>query len=174
MGNGDCNWFRSKWVNFSCSAEPKPEPIFLSVLNASAIGAVRIVAVAVDRQAMIADIETLLRGYLSLPSFDGFVNKFLDLTAFDTHDVVVVLTAIQFEHRMPTLEIPPLHQSSRLKLRQHAVNRRQSDLLIGVQQHAVDILGTNVPLPAVLQQFQYLDPGQGDLESSLSDFLFFQ
>ena len=61
---------------------------------------------------------------VTLTALNGLIDKLLDMTAIGTHDVVMMLTAIQLEHRMAALKVMPRHQTGRFKLRQHPINRR--------------------------------------------------
>ena len=57
---------------------------------------------------------------------------------------------------MSFLEVMPLDQAGRLELRQDAVNRRQANVLTGIQQRLVDILGALMTAGTGLEDIEYL------------------
>ena len=94
---------------------------------------------------MVADLESKARRDLVLPLLDPFVHEFLDPAAVDADDVIVMVALIEFEHGRAALEVMPRHQPGGLELRQHAVDRCEADVLLGLEQPLVYVLGAHVP-----------------------------
>ena len=70
--------------------------------------------------------------------------ELLDPSAVDADDVVVVLAFVQLEDGRAALEVMAGDEPGRLELREHAVDRREADVLVRIEQAAVDVLGTHV------------------------------
>ena len=60
------------------------------------------------------------------------------------------------------------------ELREHAIHGRETNLVAGLIEFTVDILGTEMMLGALLEQAQYLQPRRGYLESGLLEILTFR
>lgn len=75
---------------------------------------------------------------------------------------------VELEHRVPPLEMMALHQAGGLELRQDPVDRRQADILTGLEQGLVDVLRALVPVTAGLEDIQDLHPGQRDFQADLA------
>ena len=90
---------------------PHHPSIELLTLVGRAVRTIGAVTVAVKNQAMLGQFKTEALGDDALPPFDILVAELLDPAAFQTQDVIVVLALIEFEHRMPTLEVMALDQS---------------------------------------------------------------
>jgi hypothetical protein len=82
--------------------------------------------------------------------------------------MIMVAAVCQFEYGMAAIEIMPNHEASRLELGQHAVNGRQTDILAGLHQRLVDVLGTHMAPIGGIQHLQDLDPWQGYFEASFA------
>lgn len=135
------------------------------------VRAVRARAAPVDDQNMIRDLEAHLLRDIALALLDRWIEEFLDSATLLTHDVVVVVTAIEFEDRLPSLEVMLLGEAGVHELRQHAIDRRQSDLLPALQQLTIDILGGHVTRVARLEDLEDLHARQGHLKTRLTDVL---
>jgi hypothetical protein len=61
------------------------------------------------------------------------------------------------------------HQTSGLELTQNAVDRRQADLFIGVNEATVDVVSGEMLVPFVFQNFQYPLAWMGYFETGLSE-----
>ena len=107
---------------------------------------------------------------LALAPFDILVAEFLNPSAFEAEDMVVVFALIEFEHRMATLEMVALDQASRLELGQHAVYGRQADLLAGFLQRSKNLFGGQVHAILMLQHVENLHARQRDLQARLLEF----
>src|SRR3546814_16466804 len=79
-----------------------------------------------------------------LQLFDLFAEEFVDLAGVESHHVIVVRTAVQFEDGVATFEIVALDKARGLELRQHPLDRCQSDVFIEVEQTPVDVLGGQI------------------------------
>ena len=108
---------------------------------------------------MILDGKSMLLGDGTLAFFDDLVNKLHHFAAFCAHQMVMVPAAVELEYGLAAFEVVPADQASRLELRQHPVNRGQTDLFAVVQQHLVDVFGADMTVVALLQQRQDLYPG---------------
>ena len=112
-------------------------------------------------------------GHRLLTLLDALVHEFLNVTAIHTQDVVVMVTRVELEHGHTIGEMMPCHESGRLKLGQHAINRRNADVLAQIHQPAVNVLGRQVPIAAALENVQYLDSRQRDFQAGFAKILAF-
>ena len=117
------------------------------------------------------DLEAVLLGYSALTALDLGIAKFDDPAGLDAHHVIVVLAAVQFEHRMAgrrlaRLERMPGYQTGRLELGEHAIHRREADFLALFPKPIVYLLGTHVLafLGLGLENLQDFQPRHGYLE----------
>ncbi len=124
-----------------------------------------------DRQAVVGHGIAILFGNIALPLLDSLINKLVHPAALYAEYVVVMTPLIQLEYRMPALEVMPEHQSGRLKLGQYPIDRGKPDILAGLQQRLVDILGTEVARLGMLQNIEDFDPRQSGLEARFFQFL---
>lgn len=122
---------------------------------------------------MTGDFIAVLVGDLFLQGFDLFVVKFDHLAGFNTHHVIVVVTAIQLKHTVAAIEVLPDHQTGIFKLGEHSIDCRQPDILTRIEQGFVDILGAQMALVGIFQNLQDLNPRQSHLEASFTKFLIF-
>src|SRR5688572_25834259 len=74
----------------------------------------------------------------------------------------------ELEDRLAALEVVASHEPRPFELRQHAVNGGKPELFAAVEQCAIDRLCRQVPLAAVLQNLEDLQPGRSDLEACLA------
>jgi hypothetical protein len=93
-----------------------------------AVRAVRLFAVDVKVEGVLAHLEAALLGDLVLALLDLGVVELLDLAALQADQVVVVLALVQFEDRLAGLEVMPLQQARLLELGQHPIDRGQADV----------------------------------------------
>ena len=73
-------------------------------------------AIRIDMQGMVANRETQVGRDSFLACFDGRIEEFLDMSALQTNDVVVMLALVQFEYRLAALEMVAHQQSGLLEL----------------------------------------------------------
>ena len=111
---------------------------------------------------MILDVVTVLFCYLGLQSLDLCADKFRDFSGFNSDEVVVVLTGIQFVKGLTSLKIMFHHQARRLELIEYAIDCSQADIFVRLQQRPVNIIRSHVLTAMVFQQIQYAHPGLGD------------
>lgn len=123
---------------------------------------------------MLVDIEAELLGDLSLAPLDRLVVKFLDPAALGTDDVVVVPALIEFEYRVPPLEMVANDQTGPFELSEDPIHGRQADVLTGAEQCLVDVLRAHVAGLRSLHDLEDLESGQGDFQAGLADLLWLQ
>jgi len=124
---------------------------------------------AVDIEAVIGDLVTGLGGDGALALFDGFIHELIHPAAFHADDMVMMRAFVEFEDRMATFKMVSGHQTRRLELGKHSVDRRQTDVFALIQQRLVDIFGAHVAVGLVaLQEFQDFHPGQRDLQAGFA------
>ena len=91
---------------------------------------------------------------LALAAFDFLVVELDDLAGIEPHHVIVMRLLSHLEHRMPAIEIMPLHQPRRLELGQHAVDSGEPDVFAGVDERLVDIFRAHMAIGIALKDFQ--------------------
>ena len=117
-------------------------------------------AFGVKIERVLADLEPALAGDSGLALLDLGIEEFLDAAALQAHQVIVVAALIELKHRLARFEVMPYQQARLLELRQHAIHRRQSHVQTFRQQLLVDVLGSQVPDLALLEQVDDLEPRQ--------------
>ena len=83
----------------------------------------------------------------------------------------MMMAAIEFEDRLPALEMVAMNQIGRLELRQHPVDRSQTDLLAGFQQPPIDVLRGQVARFSCFEYFQYLHARQSNFQPCALELL---
>ena len=137
------------------------------------MGAVLLAAMAVQDQRMIVDLEAHAARNGRLPLFNPCVHELFDASAGQANDVIVMAALIDLEHGHSVLEMMPRDKTRRLELREHAIDRCQPDVLVGLEQIAVNVLGRKVPARAALQDLKDLQAGQCDLQTGFAKILAF-
>lgn len=94
---------------------------------------------------MIGNLVTLAIGNLGLLLFDDFIDKFFDLAAANTNDMVMMTFPVELEYSLTTLEMMTCYQAGGLELGQNTVYRGKTDFFTLVTQCLVYILRTLVP-----------------------------
>lgn len=51
-----------------------------------------------------------------LALLNGWVHEFLHMTTIDAHDMIMMITPVQFKHCLPTLEVVAIHEACCFKL----------------------------------------------------------
>ena len=110
-------------------------------------------------------------GHLALQSFYVLADKFNNVPRLNTDHVIMMFALVDFEYRVPTLEVMAHHQPGIFKLCENAVYRREPDILAGIQQLLVDILGAQVARFDILENFENSKPRQGYFEPGGAKFL---
>lgn len=128
--------------------------------------AIRLGAVAIQRQSMFGDIETALLRYLLLAPFDFFIAELLDPTTIEADEVIMVRSLIEFEYRLAGFEMIAMQQPSLLELGQHAIDRCKSDIHIVSQKNLVNIFGTQMAHCTVLENVENFQPWQSGLKAA--------
>jgi hypothetical protein len=130
-------------------------------------------ALAVKNHRVVADLvaETLCHRVLAL--FDASIHEFFDAAAFQADDVIVMRAVIQLEDRHAVFEMVPAYEAGGLELREHAINGGEPDILIGIEQAAIDVLGRKMTCRAALEDLENLQSWQRYLEAGLAKILTF-
>jgi len=116
-------------------------------------------------QRMLLYAEAAIPGDLGLASLDFRIVEFLDVSALDAHEMVVVIALIELEDRFAGLEMMANQQSRLFELCEHAVDCRQPDFHAFVKQQLVHVFRREVALFAALEQIENLQPGQRCLQA---------
>lgn len=111
--------------------------------------------------------ESVLLRDLDLTALDFGIVELFHLAALNADEVIVMMPLVEFEHRLARFEKVPFQQTGVLELRQYAINGRQTDVHVFLQQRLVDVFRTHVTHIGTLEQLEYLEPGQGGLESDV-------
>jgi len=114
---------------------------------------------------VVGDLEPQPRGDLALLVLDTLVRELLDPPAIGAHDVVVVFALVQFENSRAALEVMARDEPGGLELREHAVHGGEPDVLVGIEQAAVHVLGAHVTRLARRQDLEDLESRHGDLQA---------
>ena len=130
-----------------------------------AVGTVFLDAVGVDLQRVIVDGEPPLLGDPVLAFLDFAVEEFLDLAALQADQMIVVVAQVEFEHGLVAVEVVANQQPGLLELGQHAVDGGEADILAFVGKQAIHLLGSHVPLVALLEQIEDLQARQCGFET---------
>ena len=72
--------------------------------------------------------------------------------------MVMMRTSVQLKDRHAVFEVMAADQSRPFELRQYAIDRGQSDVLMRTQQALVDFLGRHVARLRMLENFKDLEP----------------
>src|SRR5689334_10549666 len=128
----------------------------------------------VQSHRMVAQLVPQALGYRLLALFDRFIHELFDASAVKTHDMVMMRSLIQLENGHAVFEMVPRDQAGGLELREHAIHRREADVLVRLDQALVNALGGHVSGRAALEDLEDLQPGTGDLEPSLAQVFAFQ
>lgn len=122
---------------------------------------------------MIGDFVAFRGCDLLLALLDFLIHEFIHPAALDAHDVIVVGTLIELEHRVTALEMMPRHQTGTFELGQHPVHRGQANIVPGFEQRLVHVLRAHVTGIAALKNLQNLDPRQGHFQAGVAKVLVF-
>lgn len=127
----------------------------------------------VNHERVVADFELMPCSNFRLTLLDACIDEFFDMPAIETEDVVVMRPGIEFEHRHAIGEVMPRDEPRRLELGEHAIDRRETDVLAQIDQPTIDILGRHVALATALEDFEDLHSRQRDLESRFAQVFSF-
>ena len=90
---------------------------------------------------MIADREAQPLGDGGLALFYAGIHELFDAAAVQSHYMIVMRALVELEYRHAILEVMAGHEARRLELREHPVNGGEPDVLVGVEQSAIDVFG---------------------------------
>ena len=119
---------------------------------------------------MVGNRKALVQRHCLLTFFNLGIVELLDLAAVQAHQVIVVLTFIDFVHRLARLKVTSIEQAGLLELGQYAVNRGQADVGAFFKQHAKHVFGRHVALPPELKNLQDFQARQRGLEAGAFNF----
>jgi outer membrane protein assembly factor BamE (lipoprotein component of BamABCDE complex) len=114
---------------------------------------------------VVLDPETAISRNFDLALLDCRIIELFDVAAFDAHDVIVVATLLQLEHRFAAFEVMADEQPGLFELREHAVNRSEPRVRSFLQQRLVYVFGRKVANFAFLEDLQDPQARQGSFET---------
>ena len=117
---------------------------------------------------MVEDLIPVRLCNFMLQPFDLVITEFNDVTGFNANHMIVMITVIEFEDRMPALEVMARHEARRFELGQHTIDGRKADILTGIEQFFVHILGTEVTMLRLLEDLENLEARNGHLETGFA------
>lgn len=94
---------------------------------------------------MRLDGELFCPGDAGLAFFYDGIAEFLDATALQADEMVVVLAFVQLEYRLSRVEDMALKKSGLFELLENPVNRRQADVFAIAVELAIYVLGAKMP-----------------------------
>ena len=115
---------------------------------------------------MFFDHVAVLGGDFVLEALDLGAGELDDLAGVDVDHVVVVLAAVEFVHRLATLEVVLEHQAGRFELGKHPVHRGQADVGVVLQQGLEHVFGRHVAALGALEHLEDLDARQRGLQAA--------
>lgn len=122
---------------------------------------------------MILERVPVPGGDIALQLLDSLVAKLDHLAGLETDHMVVMGTIGELEDGSGPFEIVTGHQTRLFELRQHAIDRCETELLTAFQQQPVDALGTEVPILAGFEDFEDFQARRRNLESGVPEILSF-
>lgn len=122
-------------------------------------------AEAVHIQLVVGQLEAEVVCNHLLAPLDLVIGKLFDPAAFHANDMIVVFIGCHFEDRMSAFEVVANDQTRFLKLREHAVDGGEADLLVVLDEMLVDILRAEMVHIGAFQNLQDLESRQRDLET---------
>ena len=116
---------------------------------------------------MVGQADIVVFGDVALTLLDHLVRELDHLATVEADQVVVMLLGRQLEHRLAPFEVVTGDDTGIIKLVENAIDGSETNLLTLIDQPFVQIFRTGVLAVRLLQDFQDLDAGQGDLEPGL-------
>jgi hypothetical protein len=114
--------------------------------------------------------ESFPRRYVALAGFYGLIEELFDPSALLANDMIVVMTAVEFEYCLPPLEMVSFSQPGIDELGKDAIDGRKPDLFAALKQRFVYIFGGHVPRFGRFKDLEDLYPRQSDLQPCLANF----
>src|SRR5512140_838922 len=136
-----------------------------------AVRALRLDAIGVEVELVVVDLEAAVARHAVLPLLDLLVVELLDAPALHADQVVVVLALVQLVDGLAALEVMAHEQARLLELREHAIDGGEPDVRMHLEELAVNVLGGEVPVGAVLEEVQHLQARDRHLETGALEFL---
>ena len=90
---------------------------------------------------MIPNRESQPLGDGRLALFYSGIHELFDAAAVQADDMIVMRALIELEDRHAILEMMAGHEARGLELREHPVDGGEPDILVGLEQGAIDVLG---------------------------------
>src|SRR5258708_35460204 len=110
-------------------------------LRAGFMWAIRLGAVGVELQGMLANRKAAFRGDPDLALLDFGVVKLFDAPALHAHEMIVMAALVQLENRLVGLEMVALEDAGLVELGEEAVDRGQPDGQSLVDDDPIDVFG---------------------------------
>src|ERR1700680_743957 len=152
------------------ASRPARSVLFISPSGLRAVGALGLDAVGVEVELGVVDLGTALLRPLVLPLLDLGIVELLDAPALQAHEVVVVPAFVQFVNRLAALEVVAHQQPRLLELREHAIDGREPDVGMILEELAIHVFGGEVALVAVLEKVQHLEARRRHLQAGDLEF----
>lgn len=111
-------------------------------------------AVAVDRERVFGNCKAALGRNDLLALLDFGIIKLFNLAAIEAHQMVVVRAFVEFKDRLAAFKMVAVQDFSLLKLGQYAIDRRQADIELVVEQNFINIFGGEMTHWAILKNLQ--------------------
>ena len=124
-------------------------------------------AVCIQIERVIPDVEPALLGNALLALLDFGIAEFFYPATLQADKMVVVFALVEFKHGSASFKMMAFQQTCLLELRQDAIDSCQADILVVLDQLAVNLFGGEVLLSGILEQFQDFEPGMGGLEADV-------
>ena len=122
-------------------------------------------------EGVILNCEPPLFGNLILSALDFRIVELFNPAAVDAHQMVMMVAAIDFEYRFPGFEKMPFQQPGLLELSEDAIHRRQADIHLFSNQHAIDVFRGKVPYGTVFKELKNLESRKGGLQPHVLEAL---
>ena len=125
---------------------------------------------------MIVQLESCAFRDRHLFLFDRPIDELFDPSAVNTDDMIVMRALIELVNPKSALEMMARHQPGRFELREHAVDCRESDIEVGIEQTFVDFFGREMALRSAVtrlvgarfQDFENSESRRRDLYTRLA------
>jgi len=112
------------------------------------------------------DGKAAFLGNAMLPFLDFTVKEFLDFSALQADQVVVMVAFVEFEYGFVAVEMVAYQQARLFELREHTIDRGKTDIQVFIRQQAVHFLGCHVAFIALLEQVENFQAGQRGFETN--------
>lgn len=141
------------------------------VVRLVAVRAAVLGALGVEVERVVLDGEAAFAGNEVLPALNFRVVEFLDATAINADQMVMVLAAVDLEDRLARFEEMALQQAGLFELGEHAIDGRQADIHVVVDEHPVDVFSGHVTLGAFFEKLKNLQARKGGFQAHVLETL---